>query len=200
MNALEARFAAWKDRRACGTCTACCHVFEVPDVPTAQYEWCRHCAIGQGCRIYETRPEDCRDFHCLWRLGFGTDEDRPDRHGVVIDLERSDDPEHMVVIRIWRPRHHQERQRKSAQRMQDEIWQWFCGDLGLDPTVVCFELHGPPPTPVLRYGYTRRGGRTHARGADAADSAEWGTTRGAGRAARAAGAARATGGDDASGE
>jgi len=27
-------------------------------------KWCDHCAIGSGCKIYEERPQDCRDFHC----------------------------------------------------------------------------------------------------------------------------------------
>jgi hypothetical protein len=133
----------------------------VPEVPTAGYAWCKHCTVGVGCRVYDARPAECRDFHCLWRLGFGADEDRPDRHGVVIDLERSDDPAHAVVVRIWRPRQAQERRLKSAQRMQTEIWEWFGS--WVSPTAVCFELHGPPPSKVIRYGY-KRGGEAHASG------------------------------------
>lgn len=29
--------------------------------------WCPHCAVGKGCRIYESRPEECRVFHCGYR-------------------------------------------------------------------------------------------------------------------------------------
>ncbi len=36
-------------------------------------KWCPHCAPGRGCKIYETRPEECRTFNCNWtfdtRLG-----------------------------------------------------------------------------------------------------------------------------------
>jgi len=32
-------------------------------------EWCRHCAPGRGgCKIYDTRPEECRNFYCNWLL------------------------------------------------------------------------------------------------------------------------------------
>ena len=50
----------------CGTCTACCRVFDVPQVKSPAGEWCTHCAIGKGCKIYEARPEPCVTFTCLW--------------------------------------------------------------------------------------------------------------------------------------
>lgn len=28
--------------------------------------WCQHCKIGDGCQIYETRPESCRVYECVW--------------------------------------------------------------------------------------------------------------------------------------
>lgn len=50
---------------ACGQCNACCRAFAIPDLKKAG-EWCKHCDIGVGCRIYETRPAPCIDFECLW--------------------------------------------------------------------------------------------------------------------------------------
>ena len=53
-------------------------------------KWCEHCAIGQGCTIYDDRPEVCVDFACLWlesqskgdaKLSI---ELRPDKSKVVI--------------------------------------------------------------------------------------------------------------------
>lgn len=48
--------------RSCGSCTLCCKVLRVGDKPAMQ--WCEHCTIGSGCNIYESRPGECRTFHC----------------------------------------------------------------------------------------------------------------------------------------
>lgn len=50
----------------CGTCTLCCKLLDIPALKKPQYEWCEHCKVGEGCTIYETRPEPCRDFACVW--------------------------------------------------------------------------------------------------------------------------------------
>ena len=50
--------------RACGTCTLCCKLFDIRELDKPQFEWCKHCEIGQGCKIYNTRPQECRDFIC----------------------------------------------------------------------------------------------------------------------------------------
>jgi hypothetical protein len=52
--------------RSCGDCNLCCKVLGVGAVQKKNLTWCQHCDIGKGCRIYETRPEECRDFKCLW--------------------------------------------------------------------------------------------------------------------------------------
>jgi hypothetical protein len=52
----------------CGTCTACCRVFEIPEIKKAAGTWCEHCAIGRGCTIYEDRPQMCAEFSCLWLM------------------------------------------------------------------------------------------------------------------------------------
>ena len=50
----------------CGNCTACCKVFNIPELDKPAGKWCDHCKIGSGCKIYEERPEICSDFKCLW--------------------------------------------------------------------------------------------------------------------------------------
>jgi hypothetical protein len=52
------------EARACGSCTLCCKVLAITELGKPQGEWCRHCAIGSGCRIYDRRPSECRSFHC----------------------------------------------------------------------------------------------------------------------------------------
>ena len=50
--------------RSCGSCTLCCKVLKIPETHSDKGKWCRHCAVGEGCAIYEARPERCRDFMC----------------------------------------------------------------------------------------------------------------------------------------
>ena len=52
--------------RSCGDCTLCCKVYPVPAVNKPRDKWCQHCKPGQGCGIWQERPQFCRDFHCLW--------------------------------------------------------------------------------------------------------------------------------------
>lgn len=53
----------------CADCDGCCRVFEVKAVGKPFGEPCKHLGrtvFGQGCTIYETRPEECRHYVCLW--------------------------------------------------------------------------------------------------------------------------------------
>ena len=76
--------------RVCGGCTACCKTHAVWDIAKPEREWCRHCDIGRGCLIYDTRPNQCVDFACQWLIGFGEDSDRPDKSKVVLDYHELD--------------------------------------------------------------------------------------------------------------
>ena len=72
----------------CGSCTACCRVFAIPKMDKPAGKWCTHCSIGKGCKIYDTRPQTCIDFTCLWLESHYHDADmpieaRPDRCKVV---------------------------------------------------------------------------------------------------------------------
>jgi hypothetical protein len=50
--------------RACGTCTLCCKVLKVKGLNKEKGQWCTHCSVGKGCKIYVERPAACRDFYC----------------------------------------------------------------------------------------------------------------------------------------
>jgi hypothetical protein len=52
----------------CGTCTACCRVYSIPEFNKPAGKWCDKCTVGKGCNIYETRPTRCAEFECLWLL------------------------------------------------------------------------------------------------------------------------------------
>jgi hypothetical protein len=80
--------------RECGECTACCKIPKI-DAPTLRKPagvMCPNCT-GQSCGIYETRPEPCRSFFCLWReVATMPDTLRPDRIGVMFSIESVDPP------------------------------------------------------------------------------------------------------------
>jgi len=74
---------------SCDGCTVCCKVMKVSELEKPGNTWCQHCKIGDGCGIYDTRPESCRVYECLWlktqRLGKPIPfELRPDKSRVVI--------------------------------------------------------------------------------------------------------------------
>src|SRR5262249_22161650 len=71
--------------RSCGACTACCTVPNIKTLGKPSGCDCEHLTPG-GCGIYPDRPEACREYHCLWRMGWGRPEDRPDRSGVLLEF------------------------------------------------------------------------------------------------------------------
>ena len=96
--------------RACGTCAACCTAMAVDDLDGATKpagERCAHVArdpgrpslpvLGGSCGTYETRPDGCRAFRCLWLLGNFGGQERPDRAGVVLWTSAELKPDRVVV-------------------------------------------------------------------------------------------------------
>jgi hypothetical protein len=54
--------------RSCDGCTMCCKLYEIPSLAKPENTWCTHCDTGKGCTVYETRPRECRDFFCHYRI------------------------------------------------------------------------------------------------------------------------------------
>ena len=53
--------------RSCGDCSLCCKLLRIKAFEKPLGVWCAHCAPGRGgCTIYESRPAECRNFHCDW--------------------------------------------------------------------------------------------------------------------------------------
>lgn len=75
-------------KRSCGTCTLCCKVYDVPAVPKNMGAWCQHCNPGKGCKIWESRPDQCRAFNCNWILMDWLGEEwKPETAKLVFTLE-----------------------------------------------------------------------------------------------------------------
>lgn len=90
--------------RNCGGCVACCIA---PEIDAADFykpvnTACRHCTSGNGCAIYDSRPQPCRAYHCVWRSMPTLDEGwRPDLSGVLIawgEPQPGEDAAHAVKI------------------------------------------------------------------------------------------------------
>lgn len=81
----------------CGTCTACCRLLGIKELAKPAGKWCSHCAIGKGCTIYETRPESCRVYSCMWLSSQSLPEGnqwpaalRPDKSKVVFTMQANE--------------------------------------------------------------------------------------------------------------
>jgi hypothetical protein len=83
--------------RHCGDCSLCCKLIQVDAFAKPPGVWCTHCAPGGthgqgkktgGCRIYESRPAECRDFYCAWLASPTLGEEwRPSRSKLVLRVE-----------------------------------------------------------------------------------------------------------------
>lgn len=71
--------------RTCGDCQACCEVQAVQELGKPYSTKCQY-QCGSGCQIYAHRPKSCQEYACLWRIGYGSDDDRPDKLGVIFGL------------------------------------------------------------------------------------------------------------------
>jgi hypothetical protein len=141
---LDARFRAWIGRRTCGECTACCVVHAIVATGSAPYRDCCY-STGTSCAIYATRPAECRGYYCGWRLGFGTDQDRPDRGGMVLDVQSDG---RTPVLVIWRPLAEQPGQLERAWAMAHDLRDVLL-DAGAAPAAI--EIHGVPPSRTVRW-------------------------------------------------
>jgi len=75
-------------QRPCGDCSACCTVLAVPTIEKGRYVKCQHLRPGNKCcGIYESRPGECGTYSCGWKIGLGSNAQRPDKFGVVFSME-----------------------------------------------------------------------------------------------------------------
>jgi len=78
----------------CGTCSLCCKLPPVHSLKKPRNKWCQFCAKG-SCGIYDTRPEECHTFECLWLASQKSpypmrEDDRPDRAHVYLEAKEKD--------------------------------------------------------------------------------------------------------------
>lgn len=72
--------------RKCSACQLCCWLVPVDSLKKAAATRCEHQRTGQGCSIYEQRPNCCRVWTCRWLAYADTPGmRRPDKCHYVID-------------------------------------------------------------------------------------------------------------------
>jgi len=109
----------------------CCKLVAVNELQKPAQNWCRHCTIGTGCQIYDTRPDDCRTFYCGWLLDAGMGEAwQPSRSKMVVKFE----PRRIVI--------HCDKDRRDAWRkepFQSQIRAWAQAAMAHQGEVLVFE-------------------------------------------------------------
>ncbi|ATQ41108.1 hypothetical protein [Caulobacter mirabilis] len=86
---LPPPFGGLAPNRECGDCVVCCYTLNIdtPELRKPADSLCPHCT-RKACGIYETRPNVCRGWFCLWRrIGAMPESARPDRCGVVFSID-----------------------------------------------------------------------------------------------------------------
>jgi len=93
--------------KQCGSCTLCCKLLGISALGKPMDQWCSHCEIGRGCRIYDKRPQACAEFFCLFLMHGGLGEAwRPSNSKIVLTA----DADHNSIVanvdpdrpRAWR--------------------------------------------------------------------------------------------------
>jgi hypothetical protein len=75
-------------RRNCHGCTLCCKLLSVEELDKAPLTWCAMCDPKAGCKTYEHRPTECRNFYCGYLLDTSLDERwKPSSCKMVVSFE-----------------------------------------------------------------------------------------------------------------
>jgi len=70
----------------CNGCTLCCKLLWVKPLNKKAGVECEHCETGKGCKIYEDRPDACKEYQCVYYTAKeGPIELRPDNCGIVFN-------------------------------------------------------------------------------------------------------------------
>jgi hypothetical protein len=89
--------------RECGECNACCNFLLIDDPPVRKLPnvLCEH--WNGCCKIYDARPNTCREFLCGWRLSSNFAENwRPDQSNILVRV-LSRQPKLSVVFHLLAP-------------------------------------------------------------------------------------------------
>lgn len=127
--------------RKCDGCTACCYGTGVLALGKPPLSDCEH-QTSTGCGVYGDHPFECKEYACVWKMGWGGEGDRPNRSGVMLHLDRHpvhpDRPDYSSVEVIeLRPGAVEER----FPHGHKDVVEMLHGDKSL---IITLHLHGTP--------------------------------------------------------
>src|SRR5215831_5876594 len=86
--------------RSCGDCALCCRLLDVPEAGKPRNDWCPHCN-HHGCKIYESRPQICRDYTCAWLVNKSyPDYWKPSECGMIVDFGEAEGALPALLIHV----------------------------------------------------------------------------------------------------
>lgn len=85
----------------CGECTACCTLFEIPEIKKPAAEPCVFLS-SKGCSVHGTRPDTCRKYFCVWRDPLAQSLHLPEwacpaQTGLVLNAMGTDLNQHRII-------------------------------------------------------------------------------------------------------
>jgi hypothetical protein len=84
--------------KSCGPCTMCCKSLVIDHFKKDAGVLCKHCVVKGGCKIYEKRPEVCRDFECDWLMERDIPQTlRPDKVGTIL-MEDDETDQYQAIV------------------------------------------------------------------------------------------------------
>lgn len=84
---IERQWTSMTADRSCGACAECCTWLGIEELKKWTGQTCKHLDGRRPearCKIYESRPEACVAYFCMWRAGFGPAELQPHLSGLLI--------------------------------------------------------------------------------------------------------------------
>ncbi|MBB4066091.1 hypothetical protein [Gellertiella hungarica] len=118
------------DARDCAGCGLCCRLPDIDALDKPANEPCRHLAGEAGCRAYDTRPDTCRAFLCLWRTEAALGEEwHPPTAGMMVYRQG---PQRTVLADPRRP------DRSRSEPWLSQLRRWAAEDARTGGYVILF--------------------------------------------------------------
>lgn len=89
-----------KAKHICGDCKACCTVLGVVELEKPMFQTCSK-VCKTGCSIYQNRPKECQTYECFYFKNHQNIELRPDKLGVIIDIQQTKLGLTIVAREVW---------------------------------------------------------------------------------------------------